>query len=196
MPPFETHQALPIVTGYVTGEKGVRVFIGPTDPISDIPITLDMAHHQLHEGESHQVTYAPAAIANGATLDHRLVVGNLAPTTRTPHLVVELDSTGECWLYLYETPTTTGNGTQQTAYNRNRNSATVPNMTVWLAPTVTAAGTLLSGWIIGSGEKSGGSGRDSIEWDLKANTVYLVRVVSKNANNIAMRMMWYEDLGV
>lgn len=196
MPFIEAHQALPIVAGYNTAEPGVRVFIGPTDLISDIPITLDFAHHQLHEGEQHQYTYGPIAIANGATLDHRLVVGNLAPTTRTPHLVIELDSTGECWLYLYETPTTTGNGTQQTVYNRNRNSATVPNMTVWLAPTVTAAGTLMSAWIVGSGEKSGGNSRDSIEWDLKANTVYLVRVVGKNSNNIAMRLMWYEDLGV
>lgn len=63
MPPLEQSQALPIVTGYVTGEKGVRVFIGPTDPISDIPITLDLAHHQLHEGEQHQYTYGPIAIA-------------------------------------------------------------------------------------------------------------------------------------
>lgn len=196
MPAIETHQALPIAVDANTGEKGVRVIVGPSDVLSGIPIWLDLAHHNLHEGESHQVTYAPAAIANGATLDHRLVVGDLAPTTRTPHLVIELDSTGESWLYLYETPTTSANGTLQTAQNRNRNSAIVPNMTVYLAPTVTAAGTLLSGWIVGSGERSGGSGRDSIEWDLKANTVYLVRVVSKGANNIALRLMWYEDLGV
>lgn len=187
---------VPIIYGAMTNEPGVRVYTGPTDPISDISVGIDIAHHQLHEGESHQYTYGPAAIANGATLDHRLVVGNLAATTRTPHVVLELDSTGECWLYLYETPTTTVNGTQQTAYNRNRNSATVPNMTIWLAPTVTVAGTLLSAWIVGSGEKSGGNGRDSIEWDLKANTVYLVRVVAKNGNNIALRAQWYEDLGV
>ena len=92
MPAIETHQALPIVAGYNTGERGVRVFIGPTDPISDIPITLDLAHHQLHEGESHQVTIAPAALALNNSIDLRLVVGNLTPTTRTPHVTIEADA--------------------------------------------------------------------------------------------------------
>lgn len=197
MPAIETHQALPIVAGYNTGERGVRVFIGPTDPISDIPITLDLAHHQLHEGESHQVTIAPAALALNNSIDLRLVVGNLTPTTRTPHVTIEADATTEAWLYLYETPTTTGDGTPQTAYNRNRNSATVPNMAVYLAPTVKAVGTLSSGWIIGSGTRGGGAQRDSLEWDLKANTVYLVRLTAKAAScDAALRLQWYEDLGV
>lgn len=187
---------VPIIYGAMTNEPGVRVYTGPTDPISDISVGIDIAHHQLHEGEQHQYTYGPAALANGATLYHRLVVGDLAPTTRTPHLVIELDSTGESWLSLYEVPTTSANGAQQTVYNRNRNSVIVPNMTVWLTPTVTLPGTLLSSWIIGSGEKSGGNSRDSIEWDLKANTVYLVTVVAKNANNVCLRLMWYEDFGV
>ncbi len=189
-------QQLPIVADANTGIKGVRVLVGPSDPISGIPIWLDLAHHQLHEGEQHQYTYGPAALANGNSVDLRLVVGDLAPTTRTPHLAIELDSTGESWLYLYETPTTTGNGTPQTVYNRNRNSATVPNMTVFLTPTVTNVGTQLSAWIIGSGERAGGNSRDSIEWDLKSNTIYLVRVTAKNANDICARLMWYEDLGV
>lgn len=197
MPPFEASQALPIVTGDNTGAKGVRVFIGPTDPISDIPITLDLAHHQLHEGESHQITIAPAALAINTSIDLRLVVGNLAPTTRTPHLTIEADATTEAWLYLYETPTTTVDGTPQTAYNRNRNSATVPNMQAYLGPTVTAVGTLLSAWIIGSGTRGGGATRDALEWDLKANTVYLVRLTAKAAScNAALRCQWYEDLGV
>lgn len=188
---------VPIVYGQHTSEPGVRVYAGPTDPISDMIVTVDGAHHHLHEFELHQVTYGPAALANGATIDFRMVIGALTPTTRTPHLTMELDSTGECWLYLYETPTTSANGTQLTTYNRNRNpTAIVPNMTIWQAPTVTVPGTLLSAWIVGSGEKSGGNNRDSIEWALAASTVYLARIVAKNANNICLRNIWYEDLGV
>ena len=148
-----------VVTGAFTSVKGLRVFVGPTDPISDLPVFIMAEHHHLHEAEMHQYTYAPTAIANGAILYHRFVVGNLEATTRTPHFTVELDSTGECWLLIYETPTTSANGTQQTVVNKNRNQAAVaPNSTVWLAPTVSADGTLLSAWIVGSGEKSGGSG--------------------------------------
>lgn len=185
-----------VVSGPFTGVKGLRVYGGPTDPISDMPVFQDSPHHHLHEGEMHQVTYFPAAIANGATLDFRLVVGNLVATARTPHLAIELDTTGECWLYLYEAPTTSANGSQLTAYNKNRNSSSIPNMTIWQAPTVTTPGTAISAWITGSGEKAGGNTRESIEWDLKANTVYLARIISKNANNICARFIWYEDLGV
>ena len=175
--------------------NALNVQIWPGDPISNMPVVIDAAHHHLHEGETHQYTYAPAALANGNNLDHRFVVPTLTATTRTPHLVIELDSTGESWLYLYETPTTSANGTLQTVYNKNRNSATTPGSTVYLTPTVTAVGTLISAWIVGSGEKSGGSTRESIEWDLKSNTTYLIRVTAKNANNISLRFIWYEDLG-
>ncbi len=186
-----------VIAGLMTGVKGMRVYIGPTDLISDLPVVVDFAHHQLHEGELHQYTYGPAALANGATIDLRIVVGNLEPTTRTPHFAVELDATAETWLYLYETPTTSANGTQQTVYNRNRNSANAPGTTLWLSPTVSAVGTPLSSWIVGAGNKTGGNGRDSIEWVLKPNTVYLVRMTAKaTGDNVCLRAMWYEDLGV
>lgn len=194
---MQQYQQLPVTPTAHTGEQAVRVLIGPSDPLGDTPVVLDFAHHQLHEGCSHQVTYGPAALAINTSVDFRLVVGNLTPTTRTPHLALEVDATLESWLFLYETPTTTDNGTQQTAYNRNRNSATAPNMTVWLAPTVTGTGTLLSAWILGSGNKGGGQSRDALEWDLKANTTYLIRITAKTASvNVAARIMWYEDLGV
>lgn len=188
---------VPVVYGANTQVPGVRVYIGPTDPISDIPVMIDYPHHQLHEGESHQVTIAPAALASGSSIDLRLVVGNLTPTLQTPHIEIEVDATAEAWIYLHESPTVTTPGTQQAALNRNRNVAAVPNMTVWLAPTVSALGTLLSAWIIGAGNKTGGASRDSLEWDLKANTVYLIRTTAKAAGcNVAERLLWYEDLGV
>lgn len=185
-----------VVSGPFTGVKGLRVYGGPTDPISDMPVFVQSEHHHLHEGELHQVTYFPAALANGASINFRLVVGDLIATTRTPHIALELDTTGESWLYLYETPTTSTNGTQLPVKNKNRNSAIVPTMTIWQAPTVTDVGTPLSAWISGAGEKSGGQARESVEWDLAPNTVYLVRVTAKNTNNICLRFQWYEDLGV
>lgn len=188
---------VPVVYGDNTQQPGVRVYIGPTDPISDLPVTVDLAHHQLHEGETHQYTYPPAALSSGSSVDVRFVVGNLVATKRTPHFVIELDAAAETWLYLYESPTTSGNGTLKTVYNRNRNSTTVPASTVYLSPTVSDPGMLLSAWLVGAGNKVGGASRESIEWDLKANTVYLIRATAKaTGNNVAMRLMWYEDLGV
>ena len=191
-----TPMFFPVMTGPNTSADGLRVFIGPTDPISDVPVTILYEHHQLHEGEAHQYTYAPAALSSGSSVDLRFVVGDLTATTRTPHAVIEVDCTVETWFYLYETPTTSANGTQQTVYNRNRNSSTTPASTVWLAPTVTSPGTLLTAGIIGSG-RNGSSSRESVEWDLKTSTTYLYRVTAKAASdNVCIRLMWYEDLGV
>ncbi len=174
----------------------LNVQIGPGDPISNIPVMVLFEHHQVHEGEAWSATFPPAALANNGVLNFRIVVANVEATIRTPHMVVELDTTGEAWLELYEGPTTTANGTQMTANNRNRNVAGAPTTTVWSAPTVTAAGSLLAAWISGSGEKAGGNARENVEWDLKAATVYLVRVTAKNGNNVCLRFQWYEDGGV
>lgn len=188
-----------VIAGSNTGVKGLRVFNTPTDPISDVAVNIDFTHHQIHEGETHQYIYPPAPLASGSSVDLRFVIpAGLAATTRTPHMVIEVDATAETWVYLYETPTTTGDGTLQTVVNRNRNAAAVaPASTVFLAPTVTAEGTLLSSWIIGSGSQTGGGSRDSFEWDLKGNAVYLIRVTAKAASDdVCIRLVWYEDLGV
>lgn len=187
-----------IASGYTQTPTGklVRVQIGPGDIISNIPIVTLFEHHQIHEGEAWEVNYPPTALANNASINFRIVVGNQVATKGTPHLLFLLDTTGESWCYLYETPTTTGNGTPMIANNRNRNIAGSPVTTFFSAPTVTSPGTLLTSAIAGSGEKAGGSSREANEWDLKANTVYLFRVTAKNANNVAVRFQWYEDLGV
>jgi len=44
----EDGNPIPVVTGFNTGEKGLRVFIGPTDPISDIPVVMEFGQHQVH----------------------------------------------------------------------------------------------------------------------------------------------------
>lgn len=185
-----------VVNGANTGAPGVRVYGGPTDPISDIPVYVLMEHHQIHEGETHQYTYGPASLALNANVDLLFTVGNLTPTTRTPHFVVEADATAEAWLYIYETPTSTSAGTAGTTYNRNRNSATAPASSVQVNPTISVVGTLLSAWIVGSG-RNGGGARESLEWDMAANKTYLIRLTGKAASNdVCVRLMWYEDLGV
>lgn len=125
----------------------LHVAIGPYDPISRIPVMLDYAHHQLHEG-----------------------------------------------------PTWTANGTLQTSYNRNRNSAIAPGMTIYAsggtALTVNTLGTLLTtAWVLSS--KAGTDvARDLMEWDLKTSTEYLLRVTTSSNTNVLIRLNWYEDLGV
>lgn len=169
------------------------------DPVnSSLLVGLDFDHHQVHEGESFQWTYGPAALANGASLDYRIVVGAVTATTRTPHLVIDIDSTVETWVYLYENPTTSSDGTAKVPLNRNRGSTATPNATFFEAPTVTGVGTLLTAYISGAGKSGGGAEPRGIsEWVLKPSTVYLVRATAKTTgDNVAIRYQFYEDTGV
>lgn len=176
--------------------NALSVQIGPGDVISSIPVVLDYPHHQIHEGETWQYCYGPATMLQNAVVNLRVVVANVAATLRTPHVVAEIDSTGEAWLELFETPTYSAPGTAATFFNRNRNIAGSPTTTIFTAPTVSAAGTKLSGWIIGSGQKAGNATKDSVEWDLKTNTEYLYRITAQGALNVCFRLIEYEDKGV
>ena len=189
-----------VVTGPNTGQKGVRVFGGPTDPISDIPVVMEFGHHQVHEGESHEFNYLISSLAINTNQDFRInVPAGLTPTTGTPHLIPEIIGTLEAEIYLYEGMTfNVGNGgTLQTSYNRNRNSATIPGTKIYLSPTPATTGTNIWIGLVGSGVRAGSGDRSITEWDLKPNTDYLLRVTSRaNGNKVLVRIIWYEDLGV
>lgn len=188
-----------VVAGANTGVKGLRVYGGPTDPISDVPVILDFEHHQIHEGESHSFCYLVSSLASGSSQDFRLNVPALVATTRTPHVVVEVVSTAETEIYLYEDMTyTQGNGgTLQTTYNRNRNSNTAAGMKIYLTPTPSATGNNIWIGLTGSGRSAGTEPRAFTEWGLKPNADYLLRITSRaTGDKILVRILWYEDLGV
>ena len=187
-----------VMTGYFTGEKGLRVFIGPTDPVSDLPVFVDYNHHQNHEGEAYQYTYPLTALANNATVYFRLVVPTYAVAMRSPHLYISADVLAQTIISLYEAPTTSGNGTlQSTIRNRNRNSANTPGMTIYLAPTVTTPGTLLTQHTIGDAGAGVSSEVAFDEWILANNTVYLISITAQSTgDSVGLRLKWYEDLGV
>jgi len=187
-----------VVTGANTGVKGLRVYGGPTDPISDIPVYIDYDHHQNHEGEAHQYTYPLTALALNNTVYFRLVVPVYNPVIYSPHMKIEVETLAQTTVSLYETPTTTANGTLQTTYNRNRNqSAIAAGMTIYLAPTVTATGTLLSAHTVGDATAGTSSELHFDEWILSSNKVYLIGIKANAASDsVCMRVKFYEDLGV
>ena len=186
-------------SGLQVDELGrLHVCIGPYDPISRIPVYVDFAHHQIHEGETYTASYLISALANNASQDFRMTVGTASPTSKTPHLISEIIGDGAAEIYLYEGGTVTG-GTAMTAYNRNRNSTNVATMEVTHTPSVSALGDpIWIGLLTGSKNSTGSSERALNEWDLKSSTTYMLRVTSKAATGIkaVVRLDWYEDKGV
>lgn len=195
---------VPVVTAFNTGVKALRVLIGPTDPIGDIPVMIDYDHHQLHEGEVY-IYCQKVTLANNATRDIRFVVPNITipqgvdPTARLPHLRFEFIGPGADIMF-YEGPTATL-GTLKTGINRNRGGAgstNTPQLSIYDAPTVTGVGTeIFCGMLTGT-RTSGGSSEVSSEFVLKNNTQYLFRITntSGTSGDFLLRFHWYEDLGV
>jgi len=81
--------------GITNATKGIVIYeIGNELKDLTIPVTIDLSHHQIHEGEMHQYTYPPTALSSGASIDFRIVVGILDPTNnKTPNFVLEVDAT-------------------------------------------------------------------------------------------------------
>jgi hypothetical protein len=190
-----------VISGVNTGVKGIRVYIGPTDPISDIPVVMQFDHHQVHEGEAWKWHFIGAV--NATTKDVRFSIPVLTATTRTPHLLMELiaDNTSAT-IYLYEGTTFTAVGTDDSAriFNRNRNVAGAPSSKVYVsgatALTPNALGTLLEVGYVFTGKGAMSAERSTMEWALKANTEYLVRVVTVGSGTVLLRLNFYEDKGV
>ncbi len=189
-----------IIAGANTGVKGLRVYGGPTDPISDVPVVIEFDHHQIHEGEAWKWNLFGAV--NATTKDVRFSVPVLPATTRTPHFLMELiaDNTSAT-IYLYEGTTWTAVGTDDSVriFNRNRNVAGSPSSKIFVsgatALTPNALGTLLEVGYIFTGKGAMSSERSLMEWDLKANTEYLVRVVTVGSGTVLLRLNFYEDKG-
>jgi len=190
-----------IVTGPFTNVKGLRVYGGPTDPISDIPVYIAYDHHQIHEGEMYKYTWQGAL--NSTTKDFRISVPNLTATTRTPHFLFEIVSNNTtCNAFLYEGTTWTATGTDDSSiiYNRNRNSLNTAGTKIYVsggtALTTNSLGTLLDQNFMFANKPASNYDRNMSEWDLKTLTEYLLRVTTTGNGTCQIKMHWYEDLGV
>jgi hypothetical protein len=102
-------------------------------------------------------------------------------------------------LWIYESPTTTANGTSQTSVNMNFASLKNSTLSLYLSPTITSNGTKKLAKLFpltGSGANtSPASGDIAGGRVLKANTKYLFRV--ENTDNSAcvfgINFIWHDD---
>ncbi len=164
------------------------------------PITIDVAHHEIHCGDS--VTYSEVTdLANGAERNILLVTPAPDPTSKRYHLTIELEAESEIDYKFYEDTTTSNNGTSVTAFNRNRQDPVVvpgDEIVITHTPTVATVGTLLETEHFGSGRGIGGGVRGGSEWVLKNNAKYLIKVKNETANSnfVTIKLNYYVHPGV
>lgn len=180
------------------------VFIGdPTDVTARAAVdvrnkavvVMDSEHYRIHQGEGYTASgKLTVAQAGGQGF---ILIDNTNGTY--PHFRgYSITSTGApVDVYLYESPTTTANGTQISARNNNRNSVNTSVVDVYSGPTVSANGTELEYFLLVGTKQSGGSGVDlPVEWILKPATKYLIRIVNNTVgagtDSVGVHIFWYE----
>lgn len=183
-----------IVNNQTNGLQRTKIYdanYGPAgiDSVTNALETIDYAHHEIHAGNSFSYCENNTLGVSGV----RNILFVTPDTTKWCHFLWNARATAETSVALYETTTTSNNGTGVTAYNHNRNSATNTGATLTHTPTITGDGTLLCVQHFGVGQRGGGETRAVHEWVLKQNTKYLIRVTSEAADNdVTLMLDWYE----
>lgn len=178
-----------IGVNYIAGKSGV-------DAMTESLQTIDYEHHEIHSGD-HFFYCNFATLGSGASIDFGVTTPN---TTKWAHVTFEISGTSQTEFYIYEASAFTG-GTTVTAINNNRNSATASTLVIVANPTVTSVGTLLSmqskglaGTNPASADSAGVTERNR-EIIFKQNTKYILRITSRDTNNIVSYCAnWYETI--
>lgn len=176
------------VTGRMVNEENEIVNV--VDNFGSLK-TIDVLNSTVHAGIS--FTYSAAASIPAA--GHAYFHGKTGDITS--HLMsffVKSDA-APITVEFFEEPTITANGTQVPAIARNRQSVIVPLMQVFVAPTVTADGTLLlTGKLLGNQQTVSSSNLEG-EWILKKNTSYTFKITnnSNQTANVGAGFNWIEE---
>ena len=177
-------------------------------------VTMDLGHHEIHEGDSFTAYYT---VTTAATAAHRSGLFIKTPVSpKQVHLVASFASSAAANFSICEAPTIAANvGTAAVAiYNRYRDStntsgcydnATTPAVNKYTTLTeaqIAGDGTWATGTVIrtepltlGTAPKpAGGASRDTAEYILKANTkyVFLLTNTTVTANTHFILIDWYE----
>lgn len=167
------------------------------DSLTNAQISIDYAHHEIHDGSSFVVSYTDLAMGSG----HWLGIGFTTPQgDKKLHLVAQWATLGIAHAEILEGATLTS-GTATTATNRNRSSTKTSIIADSLKAYNSEVGTdnIAGGTTIHEtyafSAKSGGTetGSDRDEIILAPGTTYGIKVTSDAAGGKAtLTLHWYE----
>lgn len=164
--------------------NALNVLLGsPLDTLTGALLTIDYAHHEVHDGDFYETSVVDLVLANDATL----VIGATIPAATYCHFTFDAACGGDALVELLEGPTFAG-GSAVAIQNANRNAAdagfsALKNPTLGGAPVVIPPeGFILAG---GKGPNAGGAAggaRAGVEIITKASTTYAIRLTNKSGN--------------
>ena len=157
----------------VQPERSYSAPIGPSyDIFTGAQLTIDVSHHEVHEGEMFHAEFTNASVSDAASVDVLLHTG-----AKNAHTVFDVYAGGQARVYLYESVTVTTTGSAVTTYNMNRSAALTPTVAISSTPTVLVGSVVLvNGRVLPGGASQqtrvGGGVRQGVEWILKPDTNY------------------------
>lgn len=161
------------------------------DNIGPWGVTIDVGHHQRHEGESFGACFADDALADTEQIN--LLIKPQATTY--PHMLYHVTCPSAFTIQLYKDVSATVDGSAVKVLNHNQNMDVSANTLIYHTPTIASTGSLMEQYYIGGGsQRAGGSNRSEGEWILKPEVNYLLRVTSRaNGNSGSVVLDWYEE---
>lgn len=193
--PAELENPLPIL---LTDKSNTPIYL-LIDEITGALVTIDYAHHEVHE-QRHFIYSNAQDIPTNSTISFTVVTPN---TNRITHFGFSINGEIEWDLQLFESATgLTSVGTpvsNPAVINNCRYSTILPGTVINASPTLGAGskGTLIWRSHAGSGRSIGGMAGSGEELKLKPNTIYwidLQNVSNSAANFIDWLVEWYEHI--
>lgn len=180
---------------FLTSPLPVRIIDSRTGRESEIDVitfglvTIDNAHHEIHEG-NHYFVKDWVDIPSAGTVDFLFVTGTIEPHMRTV-----FEGTSAFQVDIYENTVTSNNGTSITIQNRRRTSLNTCGCSIYSSPTITSVGNVIVRYKLGAGRSAGSAASAENEVVLKPSTKYLIRLtnnVTGATNTIDFLSDWYE----
>jgi hypothetical protein len=166
----------------------------PIDGMTGYRPVIDARHALTHEGYSFCATHT---VGVGTATVASILIQTPSTGGITYHLNTFVEtrvSASVAWT-LSEAPNASG-GTAVTPLNMNRQSTSTTGCIITHTPTYVSAGTIM--WNGNQGvtpsDHGGMWGNSNLEWILKRDTLYLVRVTAYTAaSSVVINAVWYEE---
>jgi hypothetical protein len=166
----------------------------PLDDSGIIP-TIDIAHHEIHEGNHYATSYYEKVGASTA-INVLITVGSKAI-----HMVGEIVTDAPGMATFSRSPDATASGaTTITCYNNNGNSSNITDTSIVATTDYTSSGTILRNYLLGSASGAankvtvGSTSGEVNEAILPTGGSYLIRFVADGASTrTIIRTAFYEQ---
>ncbi len=159
---------------------------GGIDPKTGSLYTMDTQHAMTHEGRAYGVGMLFESVADNANADLLIRLNGSIEM----HVEMSGASTGAAWAYLFEAAVVTGSGTEVAAYNRRRVNSQGLGGTFYHTPTLASTGTTIIATLLPGATNrktsGGGTATGRVEWVLKSDTVYVMRMINKAGTGAMM----------